>query len=255
MKSKSKKIKYFRSSTFFLGITIVFIIVLIGGIRYVCYEKEVSSMPIHSVDTNDKEIALTFDVAWGTNNIDEILQVLEKHNVKSTFFLVGSWIEDNEELVEKIHNAGHEIGNHSNTHASFKNLSKESKAQEIKLVSEKIYDITGEKISLFRPPFGDTDKETLEVSNSLGHQAIKWSLDSMDWKGFGANHVIDRVMKNSEPGSIVLFHSNVSNVENYIDTIIFNLKKDGYKIVPVSEITYKENFKVDSNGVQKLQNK
>ncbi|MCR8746175.1 polysaccharide deacetylase family protein [Romboutsia lituseburensis] len=251
MNTRFKKTRSLLSSAFFLILTLSLIFGLVYGIRYICYKQGNVNMPIYKVDTDEKKISLSFDVAWGTDNIDDILKVLEKHGVRSTFFLVGSWVDDNKNLVEKIHKEGHEIGNHSNTHANTKQLSEDAVVQEIELTSEKISNITGEKTTLFRPPFGDIDTKTLDVCKSLGYQVVKWDVDSMDWKQLGPNHVIERVVKNSQPGSIVLFHANINNSATYLDSIITNLKKEGYEIVPVSEILYKENFTIDSNGVQK----
>lgn len=250
MNNRIKKTKSFISSVLFLVLTIFLVFILIYGIRYICYKKEDANMPIYKVNTNDKKLALTFDVAWGADNIDEILNVLKKHNIKSTFFLVGSWVDENEELVKKIHNEGHEIGNHSDTHANLKELSIEAISNEITSTSNKISKITGQKTTLFRPPFGDLDKEAIDICKSLNHQIIKWDIDSGDWKELGPNHVIDKVVKNSQPGSIILFHANISNIEQYIDSIIYNLKKDGYDILTISDMIYKENFRIDSNGVQ-----
>lgn len=251
MNTRFKKTRSLLSSAFFLILTLSLIFGLVYGIRYVCYKQGNVNMPIYKVDTEEKKISLSFDVAWGTDNIEDILKVLEKHEVKATFFLVGSWVDDNKDLVEKIHKEGHEIGNHSNTHANTKQLSEDAVVQEIELTSDKISNITGEKTTLFRPPFGDIDTKTLDICKSLGYQVVKWDVDSMDWKQLGPNHVIERVVKNSQPGSIVLFHANINNSATYLDTIITNLKKEDYKIVPVSEMLYKENFTVDSNGVQK----
>lgn len=251
MNTRFKKTKSLLSSAFFLILTLALIFGLVYGIRYLCYKQGNVNMPIYKVDTDEKKISLSFDVAWGTDNIDDILKVLKKHEVKATFFLVGSWVDDNKELVEKIHKEGHEIGNHSNTHANTKQLSEDAVVQEIELTSDKISNITGEKTTLFRPPFGDIDTKTLDICKSLGYQVVKWDVDSMDWKQLGPNHVIERVVKNSQPGSIVLFHANINNSATYLDSIITNLKKEDYKIVPVSEILYKENFTIDSNGVQK----
>ena len=252
MNTRFRKTKSLLSSICFLVLALSLIFGLVYGIRYVCYKQGNVNMPIYKVDTEEKKISLSFDVAWGTDNIDEILEVLEKHDIKSTFFLVGSWVDDNTELVKKIHNAGHEIGNHSNTHANTKQLSEENIVQEIEITSEKIFEITGQETTLYRPPFGDIDTKTLDICKSLGYQVIKWDVDSMDWKELGPNHVIERVTKNSQPGSIVLFHANASNSENYLDSIITNLKKESYNIVPISDMLYKENFTIDSNGVQKV---
>ncbi len=252
MNNKLKQFKSLMSSLFFLSTTLVLIFVMVYGIRYVCYKKENASMPIYKVDTQENKIALSFDVAWGASNIDEILSILDKHNIKATFFLVGSWVDDNEKLVSQIYDKGHEIGNHSNTHANTKELSEKNIVEEIQLASEKIEKITGDKPTLYRPPFGDVDNKTLEVCKSLGYKVIKWDVDSMDWKEIGPNHVIERVMKSSEPGSIVLFHSNINNVEDYLDSIISNLKKDGYEMVKISDLVHKDNYTIDSNGVQKI---
>ncbi|MDK2563628.1 polysaccharide deacetylase family protein [Romboutsia sedimentorum] len=252
MNSRFKKTKSLMSSMFFVVLMLVLLFLLIYGIRYFCYKQGDANMPIYKVDTNEKKVALSFDVAWGSDNIDGILQTLDQHDIKATFFLVGSWVDDNEELVKKIHKAGHEIGNHSNTHANTKELSEQSTVKEIQITSDKISKITGEKTTLYRPPFGEVDTKTLDICKSLGYQVVKWDVDSMDWKELGPNHVIERVVKNSQPGSIVLFHASSNNVENYLGTIIGKFKKDGYEIVPISEMIYKENFTIDSNGVQKI---
>lgn len=252
MNNKLEKFKSLMSSVFFLSATLILIFIMVYGIGYVYSKKENANMPIYKVDTKDNKLALSFDVAWGSNNIDEILFILDKYNIKATFFLVGSWVDDNEKLVSKIYEKGHEIGNHSNTHANTKELSKENIVEEIQLTSEKIEKITGDKPTLYRPPFGDVDNKTLEVCESLGYKIIKWDVDSMDWKEIGPNHVIERVMKSAEPGSIVLFHSNINNVEDYLDSIIFNLKKYRYEMVKVSDLVHKDNYMIDSNGVQKV---
>lgn len=254
MNRKLNKFKSLMSSVLFLSITLALVFSTVYGIRYMCYKKENANMPIYKVDTQENKIALSFDVAWGSDNIDKILDILEKHNIKSTFFLVGSWVDDNKELVDKIYKSGHEIGNHSNTHANTKELSEKDIIEEIQLTSDKIEKITGDKPTLYRPPFGDVDNKTLNICKSLGYQVIKWNVDSMDWKEIGPNHVIERVIKGSQPGSIVLFHSSISNVEEYLDSIITNLVKDGYEIVKVSDLVHKENYTVDSNGTQKLKN-
>ena len=240
------------SSVFFLMLTMVLLFGMVYGIRYVCYKQGDTNMPIYKVDTDDKKISLSFDVAWGSNNIDDILEILDKHNVKSTFFLVGSWVDDNEELVKKIHSKGHELGNHSNTHANTTSLSDESIIEEIEVTTSKIYDITGEKTTLYRPPFGDIDSRSMDICKSLGYQVVKWDIDSLDWKEIGPNHIIDRVVRNSEPGSIILFHANVQDIDIYLDEILAKLQKENFKVVPVSQLIYKDNYTVDSNGVQKI---
>ena len=247
-----KKNKGLISSIFFVMLAMTLFFGMVYGIRYVCYKQGDTNIPIYKVDTDDKKISLSFDVAWGSNNIDEILNILDKHNAKATFFLVGSWVDDNEELVKKIHSKGHELGNHSNTHSNTTVLSDEDTLDEIKLTTDKIEKITDEEVTLYRPPFGEVDDKTMDICKSLGYQVVKWDIDSLDWKEIGTQHIIDRVIRNSEPGSIVLFHANVNGINYYLDDILTKLKQDNYDVVSVSELLYEGDYIVDSNGVQKI---
>lgn len=249
---------YKRTKAFILSIVLFFgALFIIGcfvlGIKNLCSVFQRYEEPINRVYTKEKKVALTFDVAWGSENIEEILEILDKHNAKATFFLVGSWVDDNEDLVKEIHNRGHEIGNHSNTHSSFPDISNEEKIEEITLTAKKIEYLIGEKVNLFRPPFGKVDKDTMNTCKSLGYYTIKWDVDSGDWKNIGSSHVIDRVSKYTSSGSIILFHANVSDVGIYLDNTLTNLEKKNYSIVTVSNLIYKDNYKVDSLGEQSSQ--
>ena len=255
MNRKIKRTKALISSILFFILTLVLVFGLVYGIKYICSMQDNTKMPIYKVDTDDKKIALTFDVAWGTQNIDEIMDILKEHNIKATFFLVGSWVDDNKELVKKINDVGHELGNHSNTHPNMTQISDEDVTNEIETTSEKISNITGKKIKLYRPPFGEIDDKSMEICEALDYKVIKWDVDSLDWKDIGPTHVIERVVKNTQPGSIILFHANVSNVKNYLETIINEFEKDGYEMVKVSELIYKDNYTINSSGVQILKEK
>ncbi len=248
---------YKRTKAFLLSIAVFLgALILIGcfviGIKNICSIFQSYEAPISRVDTKEKKVALTFDVAWGSENIEEILDILDKHNVKVTFFLVGSWIDDNEELVKEIHNRGHEIGNHSNTHSSFPDISNDEKVEEIISTGNKIKNLTGEDVNLFRPPFGHIDKDTMDTCKSLGYYTLKWDVDSGDWKNIGSVNVVERVSKNTHCGSIVLFHANVKNVGTYLEDSIANLEKKKFSMVKVSDLIYKNNYKVTSSGEQKL---
>lgn len=249
---------YKRTKAFILSIILflgaLFIIgCFVLGIKNICSAIQGYESPINRVYTKDRKVALTFDVAWGSENIEEILDILDKHNAKATFFLVGSWVDDNNKLVKEIHNRGHEIGNHSNTHSSFSDISNEDKIEEIISTSNKIKDLTGERVNLFRPPFGNVDKDTMSTCKSLGYYTIKWDVDSGDWKNIGPVHVLDRVSKNTSPGSIILFHANVKDVSLYLDSCLSNLEKKNYKMVTVSNLIYKNNYKINSSGEQSIQ--
>jgi polysaccharide deacetylase family sporulation protein PdaB len=216
---------------------------------------EEKKLPIYCVDTKEKKIAISFDAAWGQIYTREILDILDKYNVKTTFFLVGFWVDKHPDLVKEIYARGHEIGNHSTTHPKMSLLSKEEITKELEITSEKIEKIIDKKPTVFRPPFGDYNNTLIETAQSLGYYTIQWDVDSLDWKEIGVEHVVDRVVKNTKNGSIVLFHNNAKYITQYLPLVLEKLQSQGYKIVPISELIYKKDYEMDSTGRQKRINK
>jgi polysaccharide deacetylase family sporulation protein PdaB len=212
-------------------------------------QKEI---PIYSVATEEKKLALTFDAAWGDQYTDEILSILEKNNVKATFFLVGSWTDKYGEKVKKISSMGHEIGNHSLTHPHFTQLDSQKIKDEIYAASDKIKEITGKSTNLFRPPFGDYNSTVVKTIRETGHFCIQWDVDSLDWTNPGENVIYDRIISNIGNGSILLFHNNAEQTPKVLDRLIKAIKKQGYKFVTVSEMIYKDNFFIDHTGKQRM---
>lgn len=115
----------------------------------------VKQLPIYSVDTEEAKVALTINCAWNADDVDLILQTLEKHQVKVTFFMVGDWIEKNQEAAKKIFDAGHELANHSYNHPHVNNLSYDKNIEQIKKCSDLIKNITGNPSTLYRGPYGE----------------------------------------------------------------------------------------------------
>jgi len=209
-------------------------------------------LPIYSVDTDDKKLSISFDAAWGDDSTLEILDILDKYNVKSTFFLVGFWVDKYPEHVKEIYKRGHDIGNHSTNHPYMTKLSEEEILRELNITGDKIKELTKEKPILFRPPFGDYNNKLINICRDNGYYVIQWDVDSLDWKEMGVQPVVDRVTRNVRNGSIVLFHNNAKYVSEYLPIIIEKLQNDGYEIVPISELIYKENFYMDNTGRQIL---
>ncbi|MBC8591295.1 polysaccharide deacetylase family protein [Lachnospiraceae bacterium NSJ-29] len=207
-------------------------------------------LPIYSVERNDNKIAISFDAAYGDEYTLDILDTLDKYNVKSTFFLVKFWVEKFPHRVEEIHKRGHEIGNHSATHPNMSTLSRENMAKELNDTGDLIYEITKEKPILFRPPYGDYNDTVIEVARENGYHTIQWDIDSLDWKELGVQPVVDRVVRNVSSGSIVLFHNNAKYISEYLPLVIEKLQEEGYEIVPVSELIHYEDYKIDNNGRQ-----
>ena len=231
----------------FLLISMILIMNNVGIADVFLNTKE---LPIYSVERSDKKISISFDAAGGDEFTDDILDTLDKYNVKSTFFLVGFWVDKYPHRVEEIHKRGHEIGNHSSTHPNMSQLSREQIIEELQQTEDKIVSITNKKPILFRPPFGDYDDLLIQTAKELGYYTIQWDIDSLDWKELGVEPVIDKVVKNVSDGSIVLFHNNAKYIREYLPVIIERLQEKGYEIVPISELIYKDNFQMDNRGRQ-----
>ena len=207
-------------------------------------------MPIYSVETDEKKISISFDAAWGDEYTRQILDILDKYQVKTTFFLVGFWIDKYPELVKEISERGHDVGNHSTNHPYMSKLSEEQILKELNTTGNKIKDITGKTSILFRPPYGDYNDRLIRTCIENGYYVIQWDVDSLDWKELGIQPVVDRVTRNVNNGSIVLFHNNAKYVIEYLPLVLEKLQGEGYEIVPISELIYKEDFYMDNTGRQ-----
>ncbi|HOR86654.1 MAG TPA: polysaccharide deacetylase family protein [Bacillota bacterium] len=189
---------------------------------------------------------------WGADYTEDLLGILKKYNVKTTFFLVGFWVDKYPEMVRKIDEEGHEIGNHSSKHPHMSQLSKEQIEEELSQTSDKIEAITNKKVTLFRPPFGDYNNKLVITAREMGIQVIQWDVDSLDYKDYGKDAIVKRVLSKVKNGSIVLFHNNATYTKDALTVVLENLQNEGYKIVPVSELIYKGNYYIDHTGMQKL---
>ncbi|HJJ05243.1 MAG TPA: polysaccharide deacetylase family protein [Clostridiaceae bacterium] len=138
-------------------------------------------LPIYSVDTEEKKVALTMNCAWNADDIDSILDTLSKNKVHITFFMVGDWVDKYPEYVKKIADNGHEIANHSNTHPHVNNLSLSQNSEEIRLCSEKIEKITGKPTTLYRGPYGEYNNTVINAADEQKHKTIQWNLDTLDY--------------------------------------------------------------------------
>lgn len=229
-------------------------IIIVNNIGSVYFGYAKRLVPIYSVETSEKKVALTFDAAWGSDKTSKIIKTLCDAGVQGTFFLVGFWIEQNEDKVKEIDSAGFDIGTHSNTHPKMSGLSKEKIKQELEVSMQMITKITGKSVKFFRPPFGDYNDMLIEVAGSLGLKTIQWDVDTLDWKGLSANEIFERVKKSVKNGSIILCHNNSDHIIEALPLIINYLKNEGYQMVKISELVYDYDYYVDNNGLQK-QNK
>lgn len=207
-------------------------------------------LPIYSVDTNEKKACITFDAAWGNSDTDELIKILKKYNVKATFFVVGDWVEKYPESVKALHEAGHSIQNHSDTHPHMTKLDKEKSVNEIISCNKKIEQITGITPTLLRPPYGDYNNSVIESVRSQKMQTIQWDVDSLDWKNLTPQEITKRVLSNVQNGSIILFHNDAKNTPAALPGIIEELQKQGFTLVTVNDLIYTDLSPIDPNGRQ-----
>ena len=230
-------------------LAVVMMLGLIAG-KYVSSASSQRKLPIYSVQTDEKKIAITFDAAWTNQDTEQLIQILKKHNAKATFFVVGDWAEKFPESVKAFHDAGHTIANHSDTHKAFSKSLREEIKKEIEDCNDKLQKITGEKVTLLRAPSGDYTQESLEVANSLGMYTIQWNCDSLDYTKISVDEIVNRVINGTQNGSIILFHNGVENTAEALDKILTELSKQGYSFISVDDLIYKNNYYLDHTGKQ-----
>ncbi|MDR0979530.1 MAG: polysaccharide deacetylase family protein [Lachnospiraceae bacterium] len=210
----------------------------------------VKELPVYSVDTDEKEVSLSINCAWNADDIDLILETLNNHNTKITFFVVGDWAAKYPEALKKIYDAGHEIANHSDTHPHVTNLNYDENVEQIKKCEYKVTEITGEGTSLYRGPYGEYNDTVVKAAKDMEHIAIQWSIDTLDYQSLTGEQMWERINAKLTNGSIILMHNGTQNTALSLDMILTNIEQKGFKVVPVSELIYEENFNIDSNGVQ-----
>ena len=208
------------------------------------------SLPVYSVERDGKYVALSFDAAWGNEDTEQLIDILNTYNIKATFFLVGEWVDKYPESVMQLHEAGMEDMNHSDTHAHFSKLSSYEIVSEVNACSDKIEALTGIRPTLFRCPYGEYDDRVIDTINAMGVTAVQWDVDSLDWKGLDAGEITHRVTEGVKPGSIVLFHNAAEHTPEALPGIIEALLADGYTIVPIGQLLLTGEYEIDHTGRQ-----
>lgn len=207
-------------------------------------------LPIYRVNTEEKAIAISFDCAWGTDYTLKLLETMKSENINCTFFAVEFWVEKYPDTVKKIVEYGNEMGTHSATHPHMKKLSESDIKKELFSSMNAIEKITGEKVTLFRAPFGEYDDRVINIAKSFGLYTIQWDVDSLDWKNISSTEIENRVIKKVKNGSIVLFHNQGLHTSESLKNIIKTLKNEGYVFKKISQLIYKENYNILPDGSQ-----
>ena len=243
-----------RTIKIFLAMVAVVVLLAIsfegGSAAQVWFGYSTRLVPVYRVERQEKQVAISFDAAWGADKTQQIIDVLKQYDAGATFFLVGFWVDKHPEMVKAIDQAGFEIGTHSNTHPDMAKISQENIAKELDISTEKIKAITGKEVTLFRPPYGSYNHQLNSACNQRNLIPIQLDVDSLDWKGLSATEITKRVVTKVESGSIILMHNNADNVVDALKMVLERLTNDGYQITSVGQLVYHSNYTIDRNGVQ-----
>ena len=195
-------------------------------------------------DDSEKVLYLTFDCGYENGNTEPILDALKKHDAKGTFFVVGHFLETAPEMVQRMVDEGHAVGNHTYHHLDMPTISEMEKFQEeMDGVADKFEEITGTKLSpYYRPPQGKCNENNLKMAQELGYCTIFWSLAHVDWNQDsqpGYDESIQKLTSRVHPGAIVLLHNTSKTNGEILDELLTKWEEMGYSFQPLSELTGK----------------
>jgi len=208
-------------------------------------------MPICSVGTVEKKVALSFDAAWGDENMDAIEAKLHEYDVHATFFVTGQWAEKYSERLKAMAECGCiEVGTHSNTHPNMPKLAKKQTELELSTSVSIIKSVTGQEVTLFRAPYGAYSDAVLAAAEKQGLYSIGHSVDTLDRDGVSAYDITSKVLAQVKPGGIILMHTDGKNTADALPAVIQGLKNKGYSFTTVGDLIYKDGYTVNETGVQ-----
>ena len=234
----------------FIGAVSCILLRQTGGYTVYTLATKNRDLPIYSVEGRDNRLSISFDCAWGTDYTLKILDTLDFYKIKCTFFMTEFWVKKNPDTVKEIFSRGHEIGTHSRTHSNMSKQSEEEIKSELETSKRAIEDITGEKVILFRPPFGDYDDLLVKTARDMGLYTIQWDVDSLDWKDLSAEQIATRILKKARSGSIILCHNNGLHTAEALPLIFSALTEKGFVFEPIGSLIYKNDYTVDQSGRQ-----
>lgn len=211
-----------------------------------------NELPIYSVETDQPVVALTFDAAWGDEDLDDILAILSAHQAKATFFVSGDWVDKYPDAIQTIHADGHELANHGTNHKHMPQLSEEDMTTEIMECHQRVYALTGVTMTAFRAPYSDWNDSVVAVAKSCGYSSINQNVDSVDWKDYGVESIIQTVMQDPDldNGAIILLHNGATYTRDALDELLTRLEAAGYRFETISDLVYTTDYTIDHTGRQ-----
>lgn len=195
-------------------------------------------------ETDEKVLYLTFDNGYEQGYTKQVLDVLEKQDVPATFFVTGHYVKSEPELVKRMSDDGHIIGNHSNTHPDFTKMSKEKVKEELDTLEKYVAEVSDQKeLTYLRPPRGTFNKDTLSWADEFGYLHVFWSLAFKDWETDqqkGWKYAYDQILSQIHPGAVVLLHTVSEDNAEALDKVITELKKQGYTFKSLDDLMIKQ---------------
>lgn len=233
MKIKNKK-------SFFTGlISNIIIGICIFSVFELCFAGSIPTsgavtQAIYHGNKQNKNATLMINVYWGTEYLDGMLDILDKYNIKTTFFVGGYWVQQNDEMLNKIISKGHEIGNHGYYHKDQDKLTYEQNLEEISMNHQLVQKLSNYEMKLFAPPSGAFSNNTLNASYELGYKTIMWTKDTIDWRDKDSNLIYKRATKNMSNGDLILMHPTEHTL-NALENIIKTYLNEKFNLTTVSE--------------------
>lgn len=231
-----KSLKSFRNV--FSNIVIAIMLAFLFGISYFGGVMNVFSSGENKVfyygNQEGNNISLMVNVYWGDDFIAPMLEIFEKYNVKTTFFVGGMWAAKNNEMLLRFLEEGHEVGNHGFFHKDHKALSVEKNQEEIYNTHELVKTITDVEMNLFAPPSGSFSQNTLNVAKNLGYHTVMWTYDTIDWRDKNERLIFERATQKPKGGNLILMHPTKHTVLA-LENIIEFLQDKGFNLTTVSK--------------------
>lgn len=220
------------------NLIIALVIACVGGFAIFAGLSIVPTTAVSGVyyngDTTKNDVTLMINVYWGTEYLDDMLEILDNYNVKTTFFIGGTWAVLNEDYLTKIYESGHELANHGYHHKDHDKLDEAGNLNEISTTHKIVKELTGVEMDLFAPPSGAYDSLTVTCAEQLGYHTIMWTRDTIDWRDHDSNLIYSRAVKNAKGGDLILMHPTEATVEA-LPKIIEFFQANNFNLTTVSE--------------------
>lgn len=238
---KKKSERFFRNIICNFAIILIVFSIFISATMSGSDEIQVSNSEyngtIYAGDKSRNSVSLMINVYWGTEYVEQMLEIFKAHNLKTTFFIGGTWAKENESVLKRIYEDGHEIASHGYSHKEHGKLSYETNYDEINKTHKIIKQILNIDMNLFAPPGGSYNSNTVLSAKNLGYKTIMWTRDTIDWRDKNSELIYNRAVTSLSGGDLILMHPTKCTVDA-LEKIIENVTVKGYKITTVSDVLW-----------------